>query len=59
MLSEVGIDDQQKQTGVEELGIEHSIGNGSELLRVGIFSDPSNESNDSILKNKIDSNNDE
>tara|TARA_B110000285_G_C15001185_1_gene551518 strand:- start:622 stop:771 length:150 start_codon:yes stop_codon:yes gene_type:complete len=40
MLCHVSIYQQQQQTRVEELSNENNVGNGCQLLRVGVFSDP-------------------
>ena len=59
MLSHISINKQQEYTCVEELGHEYSIGNGRQLLAVGVFSYPLNTFDDHIFQNYIDSNDDE
>lgn len=59
MLGHVTVDNEEEQTSVEELGVEHSVSNRSELLRVCVLSYPSNERNNGVLEDQVDSNNDE
>lgn len=59
MLSHVSIDQQDQDTSVEELGNEHSIGNGSKLLTVGVLSHPGDSFDDHSLQNQVDGDDDE
>jgi hypothetical protein len=59
VLSHVGVDDQKQDTCIEELSVENSICDRSELCTDSIFTNPGNESNNAHLQNKINSNNDE
>jgi len=59
VLSQVGINKQQQETCIEELGYENTISNGSELSRLCVLFDPGNQFNDNSLQNNIDSNNHE
>ena len=59
MLGDVGIDEQEQETSIEELGDEDTIGDGSEALTVSILLDTLNQLNDDGLESNIDSDDDE
>ena len=58
MLFEVAIDQQEKDTCIEELSIENTVCDGCKLLRVGVLTDPDDESDDDLLQDQVDSNDD-
>lgn len=56
MLRQVSIDQWKKETSVEELGDEYTVGDGCETLTIGILADPSDSSDDNFLENSVESN---
>ena len=59
MLSHVGVDEEKKETGVEELRQEDTIDNGRKLLRRSFLSDPLDQVPDGMLQHKVDTYNHE
>ena len=59
MLSHVSVDQQNQDTGVEELGGKHSVGNGGQLFTVGVFSYPGYSMDYHIFENQVDRDDDE
>lgn len=59
MLSHVGVDEQKKETSVEELGQEDTIDNGRKLLGRSFLSDPLDQVPDCMLQHKVDTYNHE
>jgi len=57
-LVQVSVDEQKKDTSVEEESIEHTVGDLGHQLGVGVVSDPSNELNGDHLKDQVDYDND-
>lgn len=59
MLSHVGVDEQEKETGVEELGQEDTIHNGRKLLGRSFLSNPLDQVPNCMLQHKVDTYNHE
>lgn len=59
VLRKVGINEQEKNTSIQELGNENHVSNGCELLTVSVFTDPLNAFNCNHLKNCVHSNDEE
>ena len=58
MLCQVGIDHQDQDTRVEELGVKHSVRDGRKLFTNCVFSYPSDQVNDTHLENDVHKNDD-
>jgi hypothetical protein len=57
LIFQVSIDQQDQETGVEELSIEHTVGNQGLLFRFSVLTDPETELNDNSFENNVHSNN--
>jgi hypothetical protein len=54
VLTQIGVDEEEKDTGVEELGQEDAFRDCSQLLRASVMPHPHGESNDQLTKNSVD-----
>jgi len=54
MLCHVCIDKRQKETCIKELGVENTVGDWSQLLRLRVLSHPLDKKYDGCFKNEID-----
>eukprot|EP00356_Strombidium_inclinatum_P013982 CAMPEP_0170503222 /NCGR_PEP_ID=MMETSP0208-20121228/44015_1 /TAXON_ID=197538 /ORGANISM="Strombidium inclinatum, Strain S3" /LENGTH=124 /DNA_ID=CAMNT_0010782763 /DNA_START=1259 /DNA_END=1633 /DNA_ORIENTATION=+ len=59
MLGHISVYQQNEETCVEELSIEHSISNTGLLGTASVFSNPNDELDDDQLQDNVHSNNDE
>jgi hypothetical protein len=55
LLAHVGIDEQQKKGGVEELHDEDSVGDQSGLFRLGVLTDVDDQLDDEHTEDEVDS----
>jgi hypothetical protein len=58
MFRQVCIDQRKEQTSIEELSNEDTIGNGGKTFTVSVLTYPSNGTNNDLLKNGVESNDD-